>query len=413
MRRALLIILVIFLVLLGAASLVSRAKIKRALNLSLVLVNSSPREAYDSLRAPLSRNNLLTFGEAARARDVFTEALVKNAVLNLSARGLGQRNDSFEVARQTMTMLNRIESDSGLNLTDSKMKVIHAAYEATDEILRKGSLTLWNEMLDFFRFLEANKLIPEMGMTEFRRWSEQVRSVPVRDLAVRQETRYAINTMTRALANLGLTAHRPGEGPLAMSVPLENGASQFESSDKDLMRGADSISELVARYDDGSGDLSLVYEIQGKLLYNHAALMLTHALDQGAVSRRFGSGFVASLMIETDKSRVPPAGDMYLDFLRVTSFVFTGSKYAKGSADYFDRIKNPPDSIRAYKAMIMWNCAMCMEKMNQNPAPYRESADRIAETITDPRAREILQSMKNNPRPLLIVELPEPPSPES
>lgn len=409
MRRTLLIVILAVIVLTGAASLVCRARLRRALDRSLVLVNSSPREAYDALHTTLARDNPLTFGEAARARSIFIETLVKNAVYNLSAHGLGQRTNAFEIARQTMTMLNRIENDSGLDLTNAKMQVIHAGYDTADAILHEGSLKRWNEMIAFFQFLDDNGLIPQFGMSEFRHWSRQVAAVPIQDLAIRQETNSANYLMTRALTNLGMAPHRPGEGPLAAGAPFDGASIQIELADKDLMRAADAIAALVKHYDNGAGDMTLAYEIEGKLLYNHAALMLTHALDQGAFSRRFGTGFVASLMIRTDAPQVPPAGDMYLDFLRVTSFVFTGSQYAPGAGDYFDRIKNPPDSIRAYKALIMWNCAMCLEKMGQDPAPYRAAADRIAATVTDPRAREMLQLMKASPRPLLIVELPDMP----
>lgn len=409
MRRVLLIIVLVVLILFGATSLVVRTRINRALNRALIQVNHSPREAYDTLRHALARNHWLSFGQTTRARDVFIESLVNNAVYSLSSRGLTQRSDAFEVARQTMTMLNRIESDSGLDLTDSKMTVLNAGYATTGEILQEGSLSSWNEMLEFFQFLEANRLIPELAVSEYTRWSEQVRSVPVRDLAMRQETNTAVYLMTRALTNLGLTAHRPGEGPLAMTVPMENAAARIESADEDFTQAAAAISRLLGRYDDGLADMNAVHELQGKLLYNHAALMLTHAIDQGAISRKFGTGFVAALMIDPKSNRVPPADDMYREFLRATSLVFTGSKQGTSSAACFDRIKNPPDSIRAYKALIMWNCAMCMEKIGEDPAPYREVADRIAATITDPRAKEILQSMKNSPRPLLIVELPAPP----
>jgi hypothetical protein len=135
-------------------------------------------------------------------------------------------------------------------------------------------------------------------------------------------------------------------------------------------------------------------------------LMLTHALNQGPVSRKFGSGFIALLMIRPNETRVPPADEMYREFLRLTMLVFTGSVYGKGAGDFFDKLK-PGDTISAYKAMIAWNCATCLDKLGRNSSLSRHAADRIANGIADPRAREAMEAMRASSRPLMIVELPE------
>ncbi|MRR32696.1 response regulator [bacterium] len=81
----------------------------------------------------------------------------------------------------------------------------------------------------------------------------------------------------------------------------------------------------------------------------------------------------------------------------------------KGAADFFNLIPNPPDRIKTYLALCAWNSGICLEKQDRDPALYRKKADSIAAEVTDPRAKEIIQSMHSSSRPLLIVEIPDSP----
>lgn len=401
-----LIILLIVVGLFGTASIVTRIRLDRALDKAIADIPKSPRLAYEGIRDSFASGNWLTFGYVNHARRAFIEALALNGKNNLSPKAIEVSTDSFRIARQCMSMLGQIEADTGLNLTEYKAAIIRTGFETSNIVLSEGTLSAWNETIEFFHYLHANKLIPAPLMADYQRWNEQVRTVPVRQLAMRQEGTAAINLLTGALNQLGLTVHRAGDGPLALAAPADIGLTPLDEADRDIIRAINALDSLFIRYDDGSGDMVRLYELRGILAYNHAAIMLTHVIDQGPMARRFGTGFIASLMIRPEDRRVPPAGEMYQNFLNLTVLVFNGSRFGKGAADFFKLIPEPSDKVKAYFALCAWNSAMCLEKQGRDPSFYRGQAEKIAAQITDESARDAIQSMRSATRPLLIVEIP-------
>ncbi len=410
--RRLLALSLALLVVLAGFSLHARLGVDRKLALALAEIPNNPRQAWLQFRPALEYSNLLTLGRVARARAQFLDSLLRITLGQLNPQFSPIPPSAYYLIQQAINTLVQYEEQTGEDTSAQRAVLIDAARASAGRIFRDQSLETWQHLLGLFDYLHANHLIPPGTFEDYEQWSQEIRRMPTRELAIREGLNIAIHHHTSALGRLGMTHYLAADGPPAVAVHPGLTDEQVTQADQLFSAGYSAMRQLLSHYDDGLGDASPMLEMQARLLYNLAALRLSLLLERGEVGRRLGSGFIAQGYINSSLRRIPPAEDMYLGFLEQTRELFAGGPDLHGVRQLLqDLIRRHGETgqRRAWLMLTEWNIALCDRMLTAAEAdrPFlHPPSPPVADPAAPPELIQMLGALRLDPRPLILIQTP-------
>lgn len=397
--RTVVILAIILLIMFAGNSFYSRSVAQHKLNDAVSLIPADPLGSYRTIKEVLDYNRMVALGKIGDVEAEYLKELERKVVVALSATKPDP--EIYPETDAAIAALGQFSQQTGIKVKEARVRIVKAARDSVTALKDKGRLRAWDNMIAMFQSLSGDPDL--MGLVfegNFQKWFDEIKAVPRRPFGVRDALNDAVRDASIALDDIKLHAAETGEPPVA-TAPAELTDNQLIAAEKHFGQGQGEIINFQNQFAETDKTPAELCGIQAKLAYDKAAIKLAHFQDRKETINKTGSDYLTEFLIRSDTSEVPSASEM------VSSWSQNARSGFQESRAIFLKTTGMDESMqKAYCALSLWSEGTLNSVFAPNAnEPLHAQALQGTETLSAPAAK-VIKTMQENPRVLLITELP-------
>lgn len=399
MTRIVLIGAIILIAMFGAHSVYYRGRTETQLNAALKQMSNSPAAAYAELKAIHDYNNAVTLGRKQAAYQRFLGAL-ESHVMPMLQRTPAPDPMAYVHAAAAVAVLQKLEQATDMDLKRQSDQIARAVVGSVPRTREHGVLAAWRELLNCVDTIRSEGVLTTRVVDDPEQFVARLQEIPIEPMGRREAIRNTVEHALDGLQAVGFAPPLPAD-KVIVEAPSPVSDWQLMEAEKALTQGLEAVGGYLRAFPDLPLPAEL-HELSGKIIYNKAALKLTHLQEAGMTARRTGTTFIADSIISPNTGAVPTAFEMYDSFVQGCLGDFQRAR------DHFEQAGNlSPDGRSAYVALTLLGEARLQQINNVNVEPQLEQVRRIVARLVNPTASRILATAQQSGRPVLITAFRE------